>query len=283
MEEHQLQDIQYAQRERLAYIDYCLQYFGKVSRRSLVRHFNAGLASCSRDFKLYSSLANKNLKLSHADKEYYRTESFKPLFYHDLTSVLTSLEKGFGSNVSNVEKGADWILNTSMPINIDLEIFSALTRSITLKSPIKIEYQSLNIGAKSCIVVPHSIYNNGFHWCIRAYDRMSERFDYLVCSRIESINILESSVRQHETINADEEWQHQVVLRLVPHPRLQYKKPIELDYQMINGQLALSLRSSLVKSLIEYWNVDYSKNAISNEKNCYLWLENSNEFEDLID
>ncbi|MFT6585307.1 MAG: hypothetical protein ACJAUY_001634 [Cognaticolwellia sp.] len=64
-----LDKINYAQRERLAFIDFCLQFVGQIARADLVNHFRTGLTSCSRDLTLYKELAPKNLNFRHEDKQ----------------------------------------------------------------------------------------------------------------------------------------------------------------------------------------------------------------------
>jgi hypothetical protein len=71
-----LEKINYAQRERLAFIDFCLQFVGQITRADLINHFRTGLASCSRDLTLYNELAPNNLELKHENKQYYRTSEF---------------------------------------------------------------------------------------------------------------------------------------------------------------------------------------------------------------
>jgi hypothetical protein len=89
-----LTNINYAQGERLAFIDFCLQFFRQISPADLVNRFKTGLASCSRDLTLYRELASDNLTLKHETKQYYRTAQFSPVFEHNPETTLNSLLQG---------------------------------------------------------------------------------------------------------------------------------------------------------------------------------------------
>ena len=58
----------YAQKERLAFIDFSLEYFGEVSRADLLSQFQTGLAAATRDFSLYKDQAPDNLYLDPKTK-----------------------------------------------------------------------------------------------------------------------------------------------------------------------------------------------------------------------
>jgi len=75
-----INEMPHAQRERLAFIDFCLHFFGHITRNDLVNRFQTGLAACTRDFAAYRELASTNLLLDHSTKQYYRTAAFVALF-----------------------------------------------------------------------------------------------------------------------------------------------------------------------------------------------------------
>ena len=95
-----LENHSHAQRERLAFIDFCLQYHGAVGRSELMAHFGTAVASSTRDFTLYRELAHENLILRHENKRYYRTDNYQPLFHHEPHAALKTLAHGFGDGLS---------------------------------------------------------------------------------------------------------------------------------------------------------------------------------------
>lgn len=83
-----LDELPYAQRERLAYIDFCLNYFGSITRAALIERFGIGPAAATRDFGTYKEFCAGNLVLRPQNKVYERTPAFKPLFDHEPTAAL---------------------------------------------------------------------------------------------------------------------------------------------------------------------------------------------------
>ncbi|WP_347360078.1 hypothetical protein [Shewanella mangrovi] len=71
-----LDELNHAQKQRLAFIDFCLQYFGQISRQDLITKFATGLAASTRDLSLYRELAPDNLKLVHPTRHYQRQLQF---------------------------------------------------------------------------------------------------------------------------------------------------------------------------------------------------------------
>lgn len=270
-----LRNIQYAQRERLAFIDYCLEYVGKVSRTTLVAHFDVGVASCSRDFKLYTSLAPHNVTFTHRDKFYYRTEEFNPLFNHEPSVVLKSLAEGFGDGFANPRVQIDWIFDAPALILPKPELVGMLTRAIASESAIVICYHSLSSGESERIIVPHAIVNNGQRWHVRAFDLQSQSFRDFVCTRIEHVSSSDHFVEDAQKARADVQWQQKVSLELVPHPRLKHRKSIELDFGMQEGKRVIETRSALAGYLLRYWNVDCSDDARLPAEQNQLWLKNT--------
>ena len=99
MTHESIDKLNHAQRERLAFIDFCLEYYGVVARADLVQQFQTGLASCSRDLTLYREFAPENAELVHQTKQYVRTDSFTPLFAHDAEQALHQLMEGHGGSL----------------------------------------------------------------------------------------------------------------------------------------------------------------------------------------
>jgi len=268
----------HAQRQRLAFIDFCLQYFGQMARADIVQHFNTGLASGTRDFTLYKELAPDNLILKHQTKLYYRSDNFVPIFEHDPQTILTSLCRGFGDGFTAKIKASDICFDAIRLIHPNSDTIATLMRAIQHQQVISCEYVSLNSGASHRELIPHAIVNNGHRWHIRAFDRKSTSFRDFVCTRFLSISTNISAnanpVQNHELSVADIAWTTILPIVLKPHPKLSHSLAIELDYNMVNGELALEVRAALVGYLLQQWQVDCSTNHQFNEKQYPLALAN---------
>ena len=86
-----LEKLGFAQKQRLAYIDFCLLFKGVIYRQDLIKRFEVGLSAGSRDFSIYKELAPGNLSYDASEKRYFQTPEFKPLFEHDATRTLVKL------------------------------------------------------------------------------------------------------------------------------------------------------------------------------------------------
>ncbi len=271
----------YAQRERLAFIDFCLEYFGQVTRADLSHHFQTGTASCSRDLTLYRELAPQNLSLTHTDKTYHRTGQFKPLFEHDPQAILESLSRGFGDGIAIKPGYSDVCFDAVRLVHPNTEIVASIMRAIKKGEPLKAQYQSISSGLTHRVIIPHSIVNNGHRWHVRAFDRLSGSFRDFVCTRFDRLEKDITEVSDRELRGADTDWNVSLSLVLIPHPQLQHQLPIEMDYGMTGGKLTLEIRAALAGYLLRQWAVDCSK-SFTGGVACQLALENNEDFENWL-
>lgn len=71
-----MEQLSYAQKQRLSYIDFRLMFVGHFSRAEVVAHFKMGLSNATRDINLYKELAGENLVYDNAEKRYFQTSFF---------------------------------------------------------------------------------------------------------------------------------------------------------------------------------------------------------------
>ena len=272
-----MQDIDaltHAQRERLAFIDFCLQYFGHIARNDLITRFKTGLAASTRDFSIYKELAPDNLVLEHSDKRYHRNSQFSPLFDHDPEVILHSLSRGFGDGISSPIQPSHQCFDAVSLIHPNANIIAALMRAIHQGKSIDCDYVSASSGEAKRDLVPHALVNNGHRWHVRAYDRKYNAFRDYVCTRFTRITLGEMSVSEHETSSADDQFNTSVQLVLVPHPSLEQPKAIELDYGMHEGQYVLHVKAAFAAYVLRQWQVDCSAGYRFTGQGCQLALAN---------
>jgi hypothetical protein len=275
----------HAQKERLAFIDFSLQYFGQVARADLVQRFKTGLAACTRDLTAYRELAPQNLKLSHHTKSYHRTDGFQPIFKHNPEAILTGLCRGFGDGLSNEIQPSEHCFDATRLIHPKSEVIAAVMRAINNQQVILCDYVSLSSGLTSREVIPHALVNNGHRWHVRAFDRKSKEFRDFVCTRLQNVTLI-SQLEQSksgkialdgsELRSSDNQWNKIVSVAMKPHPAMRYPQAIELDYGMANGELKLEVRAALLGYLLRQWNVDCSDKGSLIGNEYQLWLSNIN-------
>lgn len=283
-----MDSLTHAQKERLAFIDFNLQYFGQVSRADLVQRFRTGLAASTRDLTAYRELAPNNLELLHQTKNYHRTNAFKPIFEHNPETILTGLCRGFGDGLSNGIKASEHCFDAIKLTHPNSEVIAVVMRAINNKQAIACDYVSLTSGLRNREIVPHALVNNGHRWHVRAFDRKSQEFRDFVCTRLQNItpisqplhpstgiiSDLKSDVTPEELKANDTQWNKIVSITLKPHPSITQYLAIELDYNMVKGELHLDVRASLLGYLLRQWNVDCTLNASLQGNEYQLWLSN---------
>lgn len=271
----ELENVNYAQKQRLAYIDFKLMFTSSVTRNEIIQRFECGTAAASRDLALYKELAPKNLSYNTTEKQYVVESNFKPLFNHDPRKTLVKL-------ANEISDGFDAISDAKFPVEApsalnvpDLMIVARISQAIFQNKAINIIYTSVSSGSNSRDIVPHSIIDNGLRWHVRAYDRKSGEFRDFVLTRITKATVKSGISKEHESKEHDKEWNTFISLELVPHPKnIQHPTAIELDYGMVDGKMTIKTRAALTGYLLRRWNVDCSDNAELNSSEYQLYLNN---------
>ncbi len=271
-----MDEFSFAQKQRLAYIDFKLYFTGMVTRSEIVSHFELGLAAATRDLKFYKDNAPENMAYDNVEKKYFITTQFKPIFKHDARRTLIKL-------ANNISDGFDSIGDTSFPIespsplNVpDIDIIAKLSQAIVNHKPINVIYTSLTSGSGARELVPHSIVDNGLRWHVRAYDRKSKSFRDFVLTRITKVTILKQTRLPEEDKLEDHQWMRMVPLHVIPHPNnVEHPTAIELDFGMENGVLEINVRAAMAGYLLRRWNVDCTQDASLKGAEYQLHLRNT--------
>lgn len=272
--ESMLEKLSYAQRQRLAYIDFCLLFKGEIYRNDLIKRFEVGLSAGSRDFNLYKEVAPQNLVYDHQLKRYFQTDSFEPVFEHDPKRTLVKL-------ANDISDGFDAIGDVQFPVEAPTSlnvpgifVIARLIQAVLKQQAVMIRYTSLSSGESRREVVPHTIVDNGQRWHVRGYDRKTESFRDFVLTRISEAEITDNAGVE-EGSESDHEWHRKIPLQLVAHPHnVTHSKAIEMDYGMTDGVLTIDVRAAMAGYLLRRWNVDCTEDASLNGPEYQLWLRN---------
>lgn len=271
-----LNDLSAAQRQRLAYIEFRVWFFGEVTRKDVLDRFGLATAAGTRDMVLYRDLAPNNV--AYEGKVYRYQPTFTPLFEHQAQRVLAMLTAGFG-------EGEPPSMGESLPHAVParlnqppLDILAAVTRAIHGGYPLRLTYHSMKTGAVAREIVPHALVDSGLRWHVRAYDRTKGEFRDLVLTRMENIEPIENQstvnpVQSHELPAADAQWQKEINLDLLPHPAHPHPSSIARDFGMgAPGALRVTLRAAVAGYVLRQWQVDCSPDARLREREFRLWL-----------
>lgn len=270
----ELAEISQTQQERLSHIDFKAYFLGVVGRNDLVARFGIKEAAATRDITLYKELAPRNLEYDTKLKAYVLTRVFKPLFEYSPAQVLAALSQGFGEDFIGNHKP---MISCDMPANLNkplLPVLAVLTRAIHQKRVVRINYFSIESGMSQREIVPFVLVDNGLRWHVRGYCRKRQAFIDVVITRIADSKIIESEPEEHETREADIQWNRIVEMELVPHPNLPHPEPIEMDYAMQDGVLKVNVRAAVAGYVLRRWNVDCTEGHSLEGAEYHLWLRN---------
>jgi hypothetical protein len=271
-----LSNIPRAQQERLAYIDFCAYFLGRLRRADVAQRFGTGPAAATRDIGLYRDLAPNNLELNTVEKAYRCSRSFVPLFEHSVERVLTALSQGFGEGIFS---GGQALIRSEVPRALSLpklDVLAPITRAIHLGKAVQVTYYSVRSGQSERVLVPFALANNGARWHVRAYDRRREDFLDFVLNRLETTQLLEdSTVLPHEWAEHDIEWSRMLELKLVVHPQHPRPEVVSRDYDFVDGVLKVRIREAVAGYTLRQWCVDCSPDHSLNPTEFALWLPDS--------
>lgn len=276
MSAEQLHQLTQAQRDRLAFVELRLRFLGDIRRQDLVERFGIQTAAATRDLTQYKLLAPGNMAYSASAKAYLRGEHFLPLFDFSASRVLAWLSEAFGDAEPSLRKGLLPTEHAGLPVRIDLDTLSVVTRAIHQGAAIEVAYRSLSSGLTTRQLVPFALANSGLRWHIRAHDRRSNAFRDFVLGRIDSARLLpDTPPADHERWGQDDQWTRITELELVPHPaNVQHPDTIEAEYGMEGGVLKVRVRAAMAGYLLRRWNVDCTGDHSLKGSEYHLSLRN---------
>lgn len=272
MQPQRVESLSHAQRERLAYIDFRLYFFGEIGRPDLANRFGVAPAGATRDIALYREIAPQNIEFDGSSKVYRIGKQFLPIFEHVPQRVLSSLALGFGEGVSGISQP---LLPCESPTALSspkMDVLAPICRAIHAKRPIAIRYHSMSSGESERVIVPFALVDTGLRWHVRAFDRKSGEFRDFVVTRIEAPTLLEEEPQANERPDNDIQWTRIVELDFVPHPRLSRPEIIRMDYGMKDGSIRMRVRAAVAGYMLLRWSVDCSPDHRLTDEQYRLWL-----------
>ncbi len=281
-----LNEIKWATRQRLQYIELMAYYTGIVTRSDIARAFAISDAAATKDLKFYNDIAPENLLYKHNVFGFVPTSAFKEVFA-DLSPavVLPMIEANLsvlgGPNQDSAIFGIP-VDGLALPNRLpDKAVLAQVTRAIRNHKKLKVSYHSLSnsTNEKERVIEPHALVNTGFRWHVRAYNEDSFDFRDFVLSRFEAATCLDQIAES--SAQYDDDWVEIVTLQLAPHPELDDKKRTSLlmDYGCETDIIEIKIRRALIGYLLQQLSVDTTEDHSLNPKKYQLVVLNRDEIE----
>jgi len=272
MHPQRVESLSHGQRERLAYIDFRLYFFGEIGRPDLSGRFGVAPAGATRDLALYREIAPQNIEFDGSNKIYRIGKDFAPLFEHASQRVLSALALGFGDGVNGESHALLPCESPAVLSSPKMDVLAPICRAIHAKRPVAIRYHSMSSGESERVIVPFALVDTGLRWHVRAFDRKSGEFRDFVITRIEAPTLLDEEPKANERPDNDIQWTRIVELDFVPHPRLSRPEIIRMDYRMTDGSIRMRVRAAVAGYMLLRWSVDASPDHSLKEEQYRLWL-----------
>ena len=272
MKVQRVESLSHAQRERLAYIDFRLYFFGEIGRPDLIDRFGVAPAGATRDLALYREIAPQNITFDGSNKIYRIKQVFSPLFDHAPQRVLSALALGFGDGIKGATQPLLPCESPTALSNPKMDVLAPICRAIHAKRPVAVRYHSMSSGESERVIVPFALVDTGLRWHVRAFDRKTSEFRDFVVTRIEAPTLVDEEPLAHERPENDIQWTRIVELDFVPHPRLERPEIIKMDYGMTDGSIRMRVRAAIAGYMLLRWSVDCSSDHRLKEEQYRLWL-----------
>jgi len=241
----------WGQERRLEFIDFRLQWEGRLNRSDLMTHFGISVPRASSDIASYAELAPGNLAYDRSARIYVATQRFSPIFptsnaehfLNDLLALSTSTLGAEGSFIGDFPSVA---MAASPARSVPAEVLASVVRAIRAHSYVDVLYQSMSRQEPAWRrISPHGLGHDGFRWHARTFCHSRGAFRDFVFARMLMVKAGEAS-----TVNTEDDsaWFTKMSLVLEPNVKLGVSKRrvVELDYGMTDGKLVLETRQAML-------------------------------------
>lgn len=280
-----ISDLRWNLKRRLEFIEFRLFWDGRINRSDLIDFFNISTPQASSDFARYMEFAPGNFSYDAREKSYLVTEAFKPVFYEPNSQrYFVQLLMLSNSLISRDETWSSWIPEfrtiPSISRMVDPLKLKRIQQTIKNKESIYVQYQSLSREQPLWRwLSPHALAYDGTRWHVRAFCHRNESYRDFVFARMLQLG---ENAKGEGNSNNDIEWIENVTFKLGPNPNLpsEAKKAIEIDYEMIDGELSITTNVALSFYLERRLNLDLDSNSLSPQRQQIVLL-NRNEVESI--
>lgn len=276
----------WGQERRLEFIDFRLQWDGRLNRSDLMGHFGISVPQASADIAAYSDVAPENLTYDRSARVYVATASYRPAFAtsgaENYLNDLLTLSSGVLSREGSFVGWAPSVALAAAPIrSVPSTVLVSVVRAIRRQTSVDVLYQSMSRPDPSWRrISPHALGHDGFRWHVRAYCHQRETFRDFVFARAIEIRDAGPTTIQGA---GDMAWHSTVKLMLAPTAGLSLSKRrvVELDYAMSGGQVVLETRQAMLYYALQ--RLGLSRDGELQPKAQQIELTNASEVKEILE
>jgi len=256
-----INNLGYAQKQRLLYIESIAYWEGGVGRSRIANVFGISENHITRDFTLYRKAYPKNLDYDVSSRTYRPGDKFKTKLSNGEPEEYLSLLRTYveTKNSTIMPTISETVNAAGIPvINYSLHpnILKELTRAICSKQSLMVQYQSMKESDPYVRNIwPHTLIFSGYRWHVRVFDEDKSIYTDLVLHRIilTTPNYLET-----RELPIDKEFECIKKINICPNEKLSTSQKIAIaqEYGMIqvdkNWVWKVKIRECLIPYFL-YW------------------------------
>ncbi len=277
--------VKWSQERRLQFIDFRLQWEGRINRKHVTEFFKISVPQASADLALYQQLMPDNMRYDTSTRMYVAKQEFMPRSdtsgARQYLSQLLALHRGILTSEETFLSFTPPMESVPLPArSLEPKVLFPLVQAIAECGKLMVKYQSIardEVPAR--FISPHAFGYDGIRWHVRAYCETRQGFRDFVLGRILSAGQpVASDVRSSD----DVDWHRYVDLVLKPDPSLTpaQRRGIELDYAMKNGTSTVTCRKAMLFYTLRTLNFEIDGRPRNGEKQ--LVIANLAEIEQML-
>lgn len=267
--------VKWSQERRLQFIDFRLQWEGRINRKDVMEFFKISVPQASADLALYQNLMPDNMRYDTSTRMYVANQHFKPRSdtsgARQYLSQLLALHRGILTGDQAFLSFAPPMESVPLPArSLDASTLLPLIQAIAECGKLMVKYQSISRDeAPSRFISPHAFGYDGIRWHVRAYCDIRRGFRDFVLGRMLSADRPEAT--DIKSID-DLDWHQYVDLVLKPDPSLSpaQRRGIERDYAMKNGTSTVTCRKAMLFYTLRTLNFEIDGVPRSGEKQLVI-------------
>ena len=281
--EQRAAELRWGVEQRLAFIDDCLLWAGRVNRSDLIQRFGISTPQASSDISKYFDIAPQNGRYDRKNKCYVVDATFSPAFSKCKPSE--ALEQMKTQDATTPGYSPPWasgvVVESAVPRTgrgVNSFVVAALISAVRANKMVEVEYHSLNsLEPSKRRISPHAFVDDGDRWHVRAWSSEREQFRDFLVSRISHVSDLS---KPGISPTMDKEWHSIVTLRLAPNPKLSdgAKRALIEEYRMANNVVEMDVRVCLAFYVENRLGLDLNDDAVPPNRK-QLVLVNRDELE----
>jgi predicted DNA-binding transcriptional regulator YafY len=265
-----IDNVNYAQRQRLQFIESVAYWEGLVGRPRVSDVFNVSENHITRDFALYRKSFPGNLDYDVSARAYRPGKGFKPRVGSGSAEEYLSLLRAYLETRSvavlpSIGHGVDAICLPPPTAPLDKNVLREITRALHQNHGVKIRYQSLTSPEATVREIwPHALVFAGVRWHVRGYDTKRGDFIDFVLHRMLSAAAIDRPCPA--SVEDDFDWQEVIDVDITPVSTLNADQQavIAKEYGMtlMNGKWVwrVVLKRCLVPYFLKWLRLDLPEN-----------------------